>query len=97
MTKYGKQYGNADVGEAVNRAIADGWIVGSVVPNPKSGKSEKIFALYKVGMSAAEYVRLAEAFPLRKVRGIECLRWDLVHGFITLAPAGRQICLARLQ
>ncbi len=47
-------------------------------------------------MPAAEYVRLAEAFKARKVTGMECLRWDLMHGHITLAPADRQICLARL-
>lgn len=95
MSKYEEQYGNADVRNAVNRAVADGWVIGSIEPNPKSGWSKDIFALYKVGMTAAEYVRQAEAYPARKVRGTECLRWDLIRGFITRAPAGGQICLAR--
>jgi len=99
--KYEAQYGNGDVRDAVNRAIADGWVIGSIDRSPKRGKpkrgkSEGLFAFYKLGMPASEYVRLAEAFPARKVRGTECLRWDLVHGYITLAPVGGQICLARL-
>ncbi len=101
LKKREAQYGNADVKDAVERAIADGWVIASIESSPKDckpkrGKSDGLFALYKVGMTAAEYVRLAGTFPARKVRGTECLRWDLVHGYITLAPIGGQICLARL-
>jgi hypothetical protein len=94
--KYVAQYGDDDVRDAVNRAIADGWIIGSVAPNRKRGKSTELFALYEVGMPAAEFVRQAKAYPRRKVSGVDCLRWDLMQGYITLAPLGRQICLARL-
>jgi hypothetical protein len=96
LNKYEQQYGSADVKEAVRRAIADGWVINSIAPNPKHNKSKELFALYKAGMPAGEYVRLAEAFNARKVTGIECLRWDLEHGHITLAPADGQIFLARL-
>lgn len=95
--RYEAQYGSTDVRDAVNRAVADGWVIDSVKPNQKRGKSQGLFALYKVGMPAAEFIRLAEAFPAREVRGIDCLRWDIVRGFITLAPIGGQICLARLE
>jgi hypothetical protein len=94
--KHTAQYGDDDVRDAVSRAIADGWVIGSIVPNPKRGKSLELFALYEVGMPASEFVRRAKAYPRRRVTGVDCLRWDLVKGYITLAPPGRQICLARL-
>ena len=96
LTRYDEQYGAPEVRKAVNRAVEDGWVISSVKANPKRGESEGLFALYKVGMTASEYVRCAEAYPTRKVRGIDCLCWDLVRGLITLAPPSRQVHLAAM-
>lgn len=56
-----------------------------VEKNPKSKKSAGRYALYRTGMSVAEY---AEAVGNKTLANAD-LRWDVARNFISIAPAAQ--------
>jgi hypothetical protein len=43
-----------------------------------------LFALYKDGMTVADYVKAVRAQPHRPDAAYDALRWDVKHGYITV-------------
>jgi hypothetical protein len=67
--------------------FAPDWVITNVGENKKRGKAKDRFALYREGMTVAEY---QQVFIDKKV-GTRALatadmRWDHVAGFVTIVP-----------
>src|SRR5215475_10099143 len=54
--------------------------------NPKrpGTAAHALYALYKDGMSVADYVKAVKAGPARRDQAYVALRWDVDKGFITV-------------